>query len=111
MRKRGLIVLLTMLSCANVNASDIGLGTVKGIKVYDFGPDKSTKIFLSDDATHKVLENCNGTGSISHTRDPDIRKKMVSIAMAAYMSGKKIRIYSSNATCEIDFIALQETRF
>jgi phage FluMu gp28-like protein len=93
------------------NASDIGLGTVKGIKIYDMSADKLTKIHLSDDATHKALSGCNGVGVISHTRDPEIRKEILSVAMAAYMSGKKVRIYSSSGTCEVDFIALQETYF
>lgn len=94
------------------HADDIGFGTIKGIKVYDFTNSKVTKIYLSANATNKDNIACDGIGEITHaSRDTSTRKEMVSIALAAYAAGKKVRIYSETNSCEAEFIAIQETYF
>lgn len=59
------IILLALSFLAPVvNAKDIGFGTLKGVKVYDFKTDKSLRIYFNDSATH-LNKDCNGTPSHS----------------------------------------------
>lgn len=110
---------MTVLLLASTNCyaagGDIGLGTIKGIKVYNNVPAKYTKIYLSEDASNKTLQSCSGEGIITHgnyATAPESLNQMISIALAAYMGGKKVRIHATDdATCEITFIAIQETYF
>ena len=109
-----LLVLLTcLIYSAKIFAGDtIALGTLKGIKVFDFPASKVTKLYFTDDATSRDVAGCDGIANITHSaRSETAINQMMSIAIAAYISGKKIRAYSSGKTCEADFIALQESQF
>jgi hypothetical protein len=93
--------------------ADIGYGDVVSIKNYDFNNAKLVKIHLKN-ATYKNT-NCdegdNTLGTLTFSQhDEAFVNRTLSIAMAAYMGGKKVRLYSDNGTCEIHFIALQEQK-
>ncbi len=110
--KKYLLSTLLLFISQTVYAGDIGFGSIKGIKVYDFDTSKVTKIYLSDSATNKDITTCEGVGSVTHSsRDADTRKEIIGIALAAYASGKKVRLNSSKGSCEADFIAIQESYF
>lgn len=93
-------------------ADDIAFGEIKGIKVYDFPSSKVTKIYFADGAS-KLIEDCDGVAIITHAlHEGSTRQVMTSIALAAYMAGKKVRAYSHSAgSCEIDLIAVQDSYF
>lgn len=55
---RRVLAVTALLLCQSVLAGDIGFGTIKGIKVYDFSGNKLTKKYLSDDATMKTVTSC-----------------------------------------------------
>jgi len=99
--------------CSKGVAADIGFGTIKGVKVYDFSNSKVTKIYLNDDATRKSEVSCNGIADITHSaHDEATSQKMLSIALSAYMAGEKVRIYSEVAgSCEVSLISVQESYF
>ncbi len=99
--------------CSKGMAADIGHGTIKGVKVYDFSNSKVTKIYLNDDATRKTEASCNGVADITHSaHDEATAQKMLSIALSAYMAGKKVRVYSEVAgSCEVSLISVQDTYF
>lgn len=96
-------------------ADDIGLGKVAAIKEYDFNTLSAVKIYLEASATVKnnnCQENGKTYGFITISKhDANTVNRMFSMATAAYFSGKKIRIFSESNTCEIDFLALQESEF
>jgi hypothetical protein len=94
-------------------AADIGFGTVKGIKVFDFSNRKVTKIYFSEDAIRRTESQCNGVADITHIlHDEATAQKMISVALSAYMAGKKIRAYSeTSGSCEASLISVQETYF
>ena len=97
------------------HAGSIGFGKAVAIKQYDMGTQKHIKIYLEPGATH-ANENCfeNGRiyGLISHAKhDEAIINRMFSLATAAYISGVKVRLYSDTDSCEIDFVAVQESVF
>ena len=104
---------LLALACSQVNAGDIAHGTIKGIKVYDFSNDKTTKIYFDSNATHQDEAACQGVAVITHSlHDEATSQKMLSIALSGYMAGKKVRAYSkSSGSCEVDLISVQETYF
>ena len=106
-------VTLLILTAAQVNAGDIAHGTIKAIKVYDFPTNKTTKIYFDNNSTHKDEVECEGVAVITHSlHDPDATQKMLSIALSAYMAGKKVRAYSTaNGSCEVELISLQEKYF
>mgnify|MGYP000320628027 FL=1 len=93
-------------------AKNIGHGTIKGIKVFDAPGKKQTYIFF-DDSANLMEEACNGAAIITHTlHEPEAMQQMVSVALAAYMGGKKIRAYSyTDGSCETDMISIQELYF
>ena len=99
--------------CSRGMAADIGHGTIKAIKVYDFSNSKMTKIYLNDDATRKTEASCNGIANITHSaHDEATAQKMLSIALSAYMAEKKVRIYSEVAgSCEVSLISVQDIYF
>ena len=107
------ISVLLLLVCSQGNAGDIGLGTLKGVKVYDFPDDKVTRIYFNNDATHQDEASCQGVGIITHSlHDEATTQKMLSIALSGYMSGKKVRAYSlASGSCEIYLISVQDTYF
>jgi len=94
-------------------AADIGYGTIKGIKVYDFSNSKVTRIYLNDNASRQIEESCKGIADITHSaHDEATSQKMLSVALSAYMAGKKVRIYSEvTGSCEVSLISVQESYF
>lgn len=111
-------VVLGFLLCATsfiAKADSIGLGKVDGIKEYDFNTLKRIKIYLEGSATIRNMdcqENGKTYGFITTSKhDANTVNRMFSMATAAYFSGKKIRLFSESNTCEIDFLALQESEF
>ena len=106
------VIMLVCLLSTSTFAADIAFGTLKGIKVYDYANSKVTKLYFSDTATSKDVEGCNGVATITHSvRSPDSLNQIMSLATAAYISGKKVRANSSGDTCELDFLAIQESSF
>ena len=104
------IVLLSLFS-TSIFAGDIAFGTLKAIKVYDYPSSKVKKLYFSDDATFKLVEECDGIANITHSLHSEMAlNQMMSIALAGYMSGKKVRANFSEDTCELDFFAIQESR-
>ncbi|BDU40353.1 hypothetical protein [Vibrio nigripulchritudo] len=111
MKKTPIILLALSFLAPVVNAKDIGFGTLKWVKVYDFKTDKSLRIYFSDSATH-LNQDCKGVACFTFSRhSSEFIDKVLSVAMAAQISGKKVRIHSEEGSCEGAFIALQETRF
>lgn len=112
MLKRLVVVFLVLFFSVSAQASNIAFGTLKGIKVYDYSGSKVTKLIFSDNATSQNVPGCNRIASITHSlHSPDALDQFISVALAAYMAGKKVRAHSSKDTCEMDFIALQESNF
>ena len=97
------------------NAEPIAFGNIVAVKQYDMGSDKSIKIYLDSSSTHTnsiCTENGKFYGSITHSEhEEQTINRMFSLAMAAYMAGKKIRLHSSGNSCEVDFVAIQEAVF
>lgn len=104
-----------LISSLAFSGANIGFGTVKGIKVYNNATPKFTKVYLNSDATNMDVPECNGAATITHQNyasEPAALNQMISIVLAAYMSGKKIRLLSSDDNeCEATFIAIQENYF
>ncbi|MFT4747187.1 MAG: hypothetical protein ACI8XG_001265 [Congregibacter sp.] len=110
--KLSTIVLVTSLFASNLAlaATDIGLGTIKAVKVYDLGLDKSIKVIFNDDVTYENTA-CNKTASFTYSQhNKEFVDRALSLALSAYMSGKKVRITSEGTTCEGSLISLQEIR-
>ncbi|GLX84519.1 hypothetical protein tloyanaT_07710 [Thalassotalea loyana] len=92
-------------------ATDIGLGTLIAVKVYDLGTDKSIRVYFGNDVTFEN-QSCLRVAKVTYNaHDKEFVDRFLSVAMAAYMSGKKVRITSNTNDCEASLIALQETRF
>ena len=109
-----LLILLLAFSTFSY-AGNIGLGQVVAVKQYDFSGNKTVKIYLDSSSSHvnsQCVENYRPVGTLTHAKhDADTISRMFSLATAAYMSGKKVRLYSSVNTCEVDLVALQEEQF
>ena len=106
------VIAILCLISSSAFAGDIAFGKLKGIKIYDYANSKVTNLHFDDSATSKSVEGCNGVATITHSLHPEeSTKQMMSIAIAAYMSGKKVRAASAGNTCELDFLAMQETYF
>ncbi len=110
------LLTLLMFSCLisfAAYANNIAYGTLIGIKLYDFSNSKVTKIYFAADASHQSEESCQGVGTITYGQhDEATVNQMLSIAMAGYLSGEKLRAYSQqDGSCEIDFISIQKTYF
>lgn len=104
-------VILVLISTQAL-ASDIAYGTLKGIKIYDHPSQKVIKLYFNADATNQTVAACQGVADITPSQHNESTvQQMLSVAMSAYMAGKKIRAYSSADTCEVDFLAMQETYF
>jgi hypothetical protein len=108
---RKIIICLSFIFSLNASAgTDIGFGTIKGIKQYDSST-KYIKVYFNSDAAN-VNEDCNLEATITYSvHDEASVNRMLSIALSAYMAGKKVRINSSVDSCEADFIAIQESYF
>jgi len=110
---RILLLFLSLIFVSSVNAADIGLGTIKAIKHYDFSNNKSIKIFLDSSST-SVNEACKEGALTAATitlskHDEGTVNRMLSMALAAHMAGKKVRLNSSLDSCEANFIAIQDS--
>ncbi|WP_064791905.1 hypothetical protein [Shewanella woodyi] len=111
--KQFIVLALSYFSLLSVQAANIGYGTLTGVKLYDFSNSKVIKVHFAADATHKDESPCNGVGTITYGQhEADVINQMLSVAMAAYLSGEKLRAYSQhNGSCEIDLITIQKTYF
>ena len=110
----GLFITLGVINVSfTIQAADIGYGALTGVKLYDFTNSKLIKVHFAADATHKDEVSCNGVGTITYGQHEDaVINQMLSIAMAGYLSGVKLRAYSENSgSCEIDLISIQKTYF
>jgi hypothetical protein len=98
---------------ATLFAKDIAYGTIKGIKIYDFPDSKLTKIYFNSDAIYQNEPSCEGAAVITHSlHSEEVTQKMISVALAGYMSGKKVRAYSHTAgSCEADLLSVQDSYF
>ena len=106
-----LLAITTAFSCVVSAATDIGHGTLKGIKVYDLGADKSIRIYFNNDVNNENT-NCSKVAKVTYNlHDKEFVDRFLSIAMAAYISGKKVRVVSNTNDCEASFIGIQELRF
>ena len=102
-----------LLFASSAIAGNIGFGTIKGVKVYDYSSSKVIKIYFSDDATLKENAACNGIAEITTASHPqETIDQWMSIALSAYYAERKIRAFSLDAaSCEIDLLILQEAAF
>lgn len=108
----GLALGLTSVLSWSAFAENIAFGTLEGIKVYDYANSKVTRLYFSDSATYQNVPDCNGVANITHSlHSPEALDQFVSIAFSAYIAGRKVRAFSSNDTCEVDFLAIQESFF
>lgn len=106
------IIAALLLTSSLAHADNIAFGVLKGIKVYDQSASKVAKLYFSTDATYQNIPECDLVANITHSQHSEAAvNQFVSIALSAYTSGKKVRAFSSNDTCEIDFLALQESYF
>ncbi|WP_046004675.1 hypothetical protein [Pseudoalteromonas rubra] len=102
---------LVLSSFTSLAATDIGHGTLVGVKVYDFANDKTIRLYFGSDVQHE-LPGCNKTATITYSQhSADKMDHFLSLALSAYMSGKKVRLTSASDTCEVSLISLQETRY
>ncbi|KZN59026.1 hypothetical protein [Pseudoalteromonas luteoviolacea] len=112
-----IIFTLVMLFSLDSMAADIALGNIRGLKVYDFDNNKSIRIYFEKNAIHTNSNACVEQGYQTAIitvakHDEATVDRMLSIVLAAQMANKKIRVASANAnSCEVDFIALQESYF
>ncbi len=106
------VICLTCLMCLQpVVARDIGFGKLSGVKVYGFSNDKSVALYFEPTATH-LNPDCDRKATFSYSEHSvEEINRFLSIAMAAYLSGKKVRVHSQSANCEGHFIALQDSYF
>lgn len=110
---RVLFIVIIFLSTSVVHAADIAYGEVIGIKRYDFSSSKVIKVYFAKDASNQATESCKGVGTITDGKHTDaVINQMLSIAMAGYLSGKKVRAYSEvSGSCEINLISLQSSYY
>lgn len=107
------VFILGCLISGATHARDIAYGTLTGIKLYDFSNSKVIKVHFAASASHQSEASCKGVGTITYGQHDDaVINQMLSVAMAGYMSGEKVRAYSrQNGSCEIDLITVQKTYF
>ncbi len=93
-------------------AGDIGYGKLVGVKVFGSEDNRLTKIFF-DASADKLDTPCLRAATITHSlHEPEEIKQMLSVALAGYMSGKKVRAYSyTDGSCEADMVSVQDTYF
>ena len=114
-------IFIGVLFSLGVNANSVGFGKVVGIKIYDFKNENPIRIYLNVDSTASSWNNSNClidgriVANISLPNHDEVAiSRILSVALAAQMAGKKVRIHSestSETDCEVDFIAIQETAF
>lgn len=112
MKFLSLLFTLAFLSISNATADTIAFGKLRGIKTYDFSNNKVLKLYFSENATLKQVEGCNGVATLTYSQHSEaFIAQVTSIALTAYTTGLKVRAHSSDDTCELDFLALQEANF
>ncbi|AOT07665.1 hypothetical protein [Pseudoalteromonas luteoviolacea] len=115
MLKNLLIAGAVMFSAAGF-AGDIAFGKVVGTKVYSFNDNKSVKVYFelaAKSSTPGCKEQGKPFGIITYSKKTEASvSHMLSVILAAQISGKQIRIYSqTDNSCEIDLVALQESYY
>ena len=112
---KSLGIILCLLLSLNAYAGDVVFGTIKGIKLYDFSGDKSIKVYFNADATNINVKCVSGSSIVAilsiASHDEATVNRMLSMLLSANMAGKKVRIHSAVDSCEIDFVAIQETYY
>lgn len=112
MKFLSLLLIFGFLSIGNAAADTIAFGKLKGIKTYDFSNSKVLKLYFTEDATLKQAEGCDGVATLTYSQHSEaFITQVTSIALTAYTTALKVRAYSSDDSCELDFLALQETNF
>lgn len=97
------------LSSLVASAGEIAYGTIKGVKVYDFASRKATHIYYSADARFFEESGCEGVAIITHSLHGDSTEKMLSVALSAYMAGKKVRAFSEAiGSCEVGLLSVSD---
>ena len=96
----------------NSMAGNIGFGKLVGVKVFGSDNNRMTKIFF-DAGADKLDTPCLRAATITHSlHKPEEVQQMLSVALAGYMSGKRVRAYSyTDGSCEADMVSVQETYF
>ncbi len=111
--------------CTNAFAGNIAYGTLMGVQVHDSAQGKITRIYFhgnDGDIEYDETTDCKGSipygekyvfANITHNQhDIAALQQMTSVALAAYMSGKKVRAYSyTNNSCEVDMLSIQSAYF
>lgn len=89
-----IFLMLSFASTFSLAATDIGLGTLKGVKVYNFGTNKAVRVYFNDDVIHENTA-CQKTATVAITAaNQEFVDRFLSVATAAYVSGKAVRITS-----------------
>lgn len=106
-----LFVFLILLSSVTM-AGNIGYGKLVGVKVFGSENNRLTKIFF-DVSADKLDTPCLRAATITHSlHEPEEVQQMLSVALAGYMSGKRVRAYSyTDGSCEADMVSVQDTYF
>ena len=106
-----LIVASLCVVALNLYAGDIGFGTLKGVKLYDFGKNPRLLLIFNDDL-QRADRSCAGQASFTfNEHSPEVIDRTMSIALSAYMANKKVRVFSDRDSCEANFISIQEAYF
>jgi hypothetical protein len=97
------------------SAAEIGYGTIHAIKHYNLSSTKAIKIYFKNDVSNyngacRSQNFIHGYLPITSQNEKEV-DRVLSIAMAAQLSGKKIRLYSEASTCQISLISISDTNF
>ncbi|MFA0813625.1 hypothetical protein [Microbulbifer epialgicus] len=111
MKLKKFVLFVTLQSfCAFASAGDIAYGTIDAVKVYDFEGQTVTKIIFSSDSSAQFEPSCNRTALITPSIHGEETDRLISIALAGYMAGKKVRAHSrTEGSCEVGLLSLSET--
>ncbi|WP_020412916.1 hypothetical protein [Microbulbifer variabilis] len=97
-------------ACVLATAGDIAYGTLDAVKVYVFEGEKVTRLIFSEDSKAQIEPSCNRIAKITHSLHGEDTEKLLSIALAGYMAGKKVRAHSyTEGSCEVGLLSLSET--
>jgi hypothetical protein len=111
------LVLLAMFAAPFISkaAAEIGYGTIHAIKHYNLSNIKSLKIYFKNDVSNyngscRSQNFIHGYLPITTQNEKEV-DRVLSIAMAAQLSGTKVRLYSETSTCKISLISISDTNF
>jgi hypothetical protein len=106
------IFIFSILFSNSAIAGNIGYGKLVGVKVFGSDNNRLTKIFF-DVSADKLDTPCLRAATITHSlHEPEEIQQMLSVALAGYMSGKRVRAYSyTDGSCEADMVSVQDTYF